>query len=282
MTPPTPNGPAPDRVTDAVSARGIAHDRGGPRGATPVLLLHAGIADRRMWDPHWAALTAARDTVRLDLRGFGGSAAPPEGLLDHVADVVALLDELGIARAHLVGASFGAGVAASTAVEHPGRVASLLLAPPGGALLTELTADLEEFLVAERTALAVDDLDAATQANVAAWVVGPGRDASAVAADVIEAVRRMQYDVFVLGATWPDDVDEVEADPPVADRLDEITCPTTVLVGGFDLETSRAAADLVTGLVPGAVRVDWADVAHLPSMERPDDFTALLLAHLPD
>ena len=53
-------------------------------------------------------------------------------------------------------------------------------------------------------------------------------------------------------------------------------------MGHFDLETSSAAADLVSGLVPGAVRVDWPDVAHLPSMERPDDFTALLLDHLPD
>lgn len=260
----------------------LAHDRGGPRGATPVLLLHAGVADRRMWDPQWPALTAVRDTVRADLRGFGESVAPPEGLLDHVADVLALLDGLGIERAHLVGASFGAGVAASVAVAHPERVASLLLAPPGGVLLTELTPDLELFLVAERTALAADDLDAATEANIAAWVIGPRRERSAVDAGVIEAVGRMQRAVFTLGATWPEDVEEVEPDPAVVDRLDEITCPTTVVVGGYDLEASKAAADLVGGLVPGAVRVDWEDVAHLPSMERAADFTDLLLAHLPD
>ncbi|WP_377639668.1 alpha/beta fold hydrolase [Oryzobacter terrae] len=260
----------------------LAHDRGGPSGAVPVVLLHAGVADRRMWDPQWAALTAVRDTARPDLRGFGGSGTPPTGPLDHVADVVALLDGLGIERAHLVGASFGAGVAATVAVTHPERVASLLLAPPGGALLTELTGDLQDFLAAERQALADDDLDAATEANIAAWVVGPGRHASAVDPAVVDAVRTMQRAVFVLGETWPEDVDELEPDPPVTERLDEIACPTTVLVGGHDLETSRAAADLVEGLVAGARRVDWPDVAHLPSMERPDEFTALLLAHLPD
>ena len=259
----------------------LAHDRGGPTGALPVVLLHAGVADRRMWDPQWAALTAVRDVVRPDLHGFGESGTPPTGPLDPVGDVVRLLDALGIERAHLVGASFGAGVAATLAVVHPDRVASLLLAPPGGDLLTERTADLEDFITAERTALAAHDLDAATQANIDAWVVGPGRDASAVDPAVIEAVRTMQHAVFVLGETWPEDVDEVELDPPVTDRLDEIACPTTVLVGGHDLEASRAAADLVVGLVPGATRVDWPDVAHLPSMERPDDFTALLLAHLP-
>ncbi|WP_392543569.1 alpha/beta fold hydrolase [Oryzobacter telluris] len=264
------------------STPGLAHDRSGPRGATSVLLLHAGVADRRLWDPQWDDLTAVRDTVRADLRGFGESVTPPDGPLDHVADVVALLDALGIARAHLVGASFGAGVAVTLALQHPDRVASLLLAPPGGSLLTELTGDLQDFLVAERAALAADDLDAATEANLVAWVVGPERERSAVDPAVVEAVRRMQHAVFVLGETWPDDVDEVEPDPPITDHLDEITCPTTVLVGHFDLETSRAAADLVEGLVPGARRVDWPDVAHLPSMERPADFTALLLDHLPD
>lgn len=235
-----------------------------------------------MWDPSWSSLTAVRDVVRLDLRGFGDSVTPPAGPLDHVGDVLALLDHLGIARAHLVGASFGAGVAATIAVEHPDRVASLLLAPPGGALLTELTHDLEDFLLAERAALAADDLDAATEANVATWVVGPTRDRSAVDAAVVDRVRQMQRAVFDLAGTWPEDVDELEADPPVADRLHEIHCPTAVLVGHHDLRTTHAAADLLTSRVAGAHRVDWTDVAHLPSMERPADFDRLLLDHLPD
>ena len=65
-------------------------------------------------------------------------------------------------------------------------------------------------------------------------------------------------------------------------RLAEIDCPTTVLVGEFDLDTTKAAADVLSIRVPGARRVDWEGVAHLPSMERPAEFTDLLLAHLPD
>jgi pimeloyl-ACP methyl ester carboxylesterase len=52
----------------------IAYDRAGPRGQLPVVLIHAGVADRRMWEPIWPALTRERDVVRLDLRGFGDSA----------------------------------------------------------------------------------------------------------------------------------------------------------------------------------------------------------------
>ncbi len=60
-----------------------------------------------MWDPQWAALTAIRDAVRLDLRGFGGSIARPDGVLSPVRDVLDTLAALGIKRCHLVGASSG-------------------------------------------------------------------------------------------------------------------------------------------------------------------------------
>src|SRR5690606_41613249 len=81
-----------------------------------------------MWDPIWDGLSADRDVIRLDLRGFGDSTARPDGPLCSVDDVTATLTWLGTSRFHLVGASFGAGVAVETALTHPDAVASLLLA----------------------------------------------------------------------------------------------------------------------------------------------------------
>ena len=78
---------------------GIAYDVASGSGL-PVVLIHAGIADRRMWDPQWPALTASRPAVRLDLRGFGDSTAQPDGELSHVDDVLEALDHLGIPRWH--------------------------------------------------------------------------------------------------------------------------------------------------------------------------------------
>jgi 3-oxoadipate enol-lactonase len=256
---------------------GIAYDRRGPSGALPVLLLHAGIADRRMWDPQWDGLTADRDSIRLDLRGFGASTSrPPSNTVDHVADVLDTLEQLAVTRCHLVGSSFGAGVATEVALTRPDLVRSMLLCPPGGSLLAELTPDLQHFLDAERAALARNDIDAAVDANVASWVVGPGRTESDVEPAVVAAVRRMQRDAFEITLPW-DDVAEAELAPPALDRLTDLTQPVLIVVGGHDLDTTHDAVQRIRAAAPRVRRVDWPDVAHLPSMEKPQPFLDLLL-----
>jgi 3-oxoadipate enol-lactonase len=262
-------------TSTSYSPGGIAYDRTGPRGDPPVLLLHAGIADRRMWDPQWPALTAERDVVRIDFRGFGDSTERPDGALSPVRDVVATLDALRVERCHLVGASFGAGVAVEVALTRPDLVESLLLSAPGGSLIAEPTADLRAFVDAERSALADDDLDAAVEANVSWWVDGPRRDADAVDPVVRGLVGRWQRRAFEVTADWAD-IEEEELEPPALDRLGDVQAPTLVLVGGLDIDAIIQTAARVADAIPGARRVDWPDTAHLPSMERPADFLTLL------
>ncbi len=257
------------------SPDGIAYERAGPRGHLPVVLLHAGIADRRMWEPQWSGLTARHDALRLDLRGFGESIERPSGGLSPVDDVMDMLAALGIGRCHLVGASFGAGVAVEVALTRPEQVDSLLLSAPGGSLIAEATADLRTFFDAERSALARDDLDGAVEANLAWWVDGPYRDVGAVDPTMRELVGEMQRQAFVLTADWSD-VEEKELDPPALERLAEIQAPTLVLVGALDLDAIVDTARRVTEAIPDARRIVWPDTAHLPSMERPDDFLMLL------
>jgi pimeloyl-ACP methyl ester carboxylesterase len=257
------------------SSAGIAYDRAGPRGDLPVVLIHAGIADRRMWALLWPALTAERDVIRLDLRGFGESDAPPSGALCPFDDVLDMLSELGIGRCHLVGASLGAGVAVEVALSRPEQVDSLLLIAPGGSLIGEITPDLRAFIDAERSALASDDVDGAVEANLAWWVDGPQRDTSGVDLAVRDLVRQMQRRTFEVTAGW-DNIVEAELDPPALDRLAEIRVPTLILVGGLDLQAIQKAARQLTEGIAGARRIDWPSTAHLPSMERPHDFLTLL------
>jgi pimeloyl-ACP methyl ester carboxylesterase len=257
------------------TSNGIAYDREGPRGELPVVLIHAGVADRRMWDPIWPAITGERDVVRVDLRGFGDSAERPAGPVSEANDVLGALADIGVGRSHLVGASFGAGMAVEAALTRPSSVASLLLAAPGGSLFAEVTPDLRTFFDAERAALDRGDLDAAVEANLSCWVEGPRRSAGQVDPAVRELVARMQRRAFEVMADW-DDVEEEELEPPALDRLGEIAIPVLVLVGGLDLDAVQSAAALVVAGAADARRVDWADVGHLPSLERPADFLNLL------
>jgi pimeloyl-ACP methyl ester carboxylesterase len=257
------------------STAGIAYDHAGPTGRTPLVLIHAGVADRRMWDPQWPALTADRDVLRLDLRGYGESVSLPAGPLSAVDDLLDCLDSAGVDRCHLVGASFGAGIVVEAALVRPGLAESLFLSAPGGSLIAEATPQLNEFFTAERTALAEDDLDAAVEANVRWWVDGPHRAPGTVPAVIREKVAAMQRLAFELTATW-DEVPEAELDPPALERLTEIEVPTLVLGGAQDIDAIADAAARVTAALPKARRVEWSDVAHLPSMERPEDFLALL------
>jgi pimeloyl-ACP methyl ester carboxylesterase len=259
----------------SVTSSGIAYDCLSPHGGVPVLFLHAGVADRRMWDPRWEALAATWDVARLDLRGFGFSDRAPTGPLSEVADVLATMDEARMGRVHLVGASLGAGIAVEVALTAPERVASLCLCPPGGSLLTTRTDDLVTFAQDENKALEAADLDAAVEANIRAWVVGPGRTETDVDPGVMAAVRRMQRRAFEIGAILGD-VERVEMTPPAVERLEEITAPTLILLGGHDLETTKDAADHLTVGIRQAQRIDWPDAAHLPSLEHPDRFTDLL------
>jgi pimeloyl-ACP methyl ester carboxylesterase len=104
-----------------------AEDSGGDG---PVLLLmHEAVADARMWDPLWPALTARHRTIRYDVRGYGRSPKPTEEYT-LLGDALTVLDHFGVTAAHLVGCSMGGGTAVELALAQPGRVRSLVLLCP--------------------------------------------------------------------------------------------------------------------------------------------------------
>jgi len=255
---------------------GLAYEIAG-RG-DPIVLIHAGVADRRMWDPQWHAFAAAGQVVRYDARGFGES-LPPTGPWSHHGDLLELMDELGIARARVVGVSIGAGIAVEAALARPRAVTSLLLAAPGGALLGA-GESLRAIWHEEVEALDRGDLDAAVEVNLRAWVDGPGRGPDAVDPELRAFVGRMQRDAFELPEWDPETAPENELEPPAISRLAEIACPTLVLVGELDQPATMEAAARVSAEVPGARLEVWPDVAHLPSLERPDDFERLAVGFL--
>jgi pimeloyl-ACP methyl ester carboxylesterase len=254
-----------DARLDAVGRLHLEHAGAG----RPVVLLHAGIADSRMWAPQWTTWPKRFTVTRLDLRGFGRSGRPV-GAFSHAGDVLAELDASRIDRALLVGASFGGLVALDLAAARPNRVSGLVLADaplPG----YDWSAEMRAFSDAEDAALEAGDLEAATEVNVDFWLpTAPER--------LRAAIRAQQLDAFRLQV--PDEADESLLTDDLVGRLPTIACPTLVLAGERDVADFRAIADLLAARLPNARRATVADAGHLPSLEQPERFDAVVLPFL--
>jgi len=251
----------------------IHYERSGT--GFPVLLIHAGIADSRMWEPQAAAFAKRFDMVRPDLRGFGDTELPPAPY-SGVADLVALLDHLQIDRAHVIGCSMGGTLAVDLALENPQRVERLVLVAAGVSGSNLGAADATLFTEIEEADKA-GDMDAVNRAEVRLWVDGPQRREGSAP----NAVRELVLDMN--GRSLHTDWSSAESRPiarPAITRLGEITAPTLVIVGDHDLPHCLANADLITSKIAGSRKVIIKDAAHLPSLERPDEFNRIVLEFL--
>ncbi len=241
----------------------------------PIVLLHAGIVDARAWDPLARLLVeAGHRAVRFDARGYGASWSDDVDFSNR-ADVVAVLDALGIGRACLVGNSRGGQIAIDTAVEFPDRVAALVTigANIGGYEPEPTPEEAAGFEEMERLE-AAGDPDAVADFDVRFWVDGIGQPTDRVPAAVREAVREMDRAVAdpsrVFGRP-------IRLDPPAATRLDILTMPILAIAGALDVSDVWATAEHLERTCPDARAVLVPDVAHLIAMEAPEVVAALIL-----
>jgi pimeloyl-ACP methyl ester carboxylesterase len=234
-----------------------------------------------MWTELGATLAGRHRVIRHDVRGVGES-LPPTGPWSHHTDLLGLLDELLITRAHVVGASMGAGIAVEAALARPGAVASLVLVAPGGALFDGTPAAFRPIWAAEVEALDRGDLEAAVEINLRAWVDGPLRSSDAVDPEVRAFVGRMQREAFELPQWDADHAPEHELAPPAAARLAELACPILVVVGDADDPAIRAVAERIAADAPRARLVVMPGVGHMLSLEEPAAFAELLSEFLAD
>jgi pimeloyl-ACP methyl ester carboxylesterase len=252
----------------------IAYETHGEGPA--ILLVHEGVADRRMWRGQVPVLARDHRVVAVDLRGFGDT-PNASGAFSNVDDLREVLDELGIERAIVVGGSFGAKVALGFAVTHPERLERLVLCPPvlpGWEWSERVRRGWQE----EEEAFEAGDLDRATEVTLELWVDGPNRAPDAVDPDVRELVRTMQRHAFELPE--PDPPPEPAPDPSI--RLADLRVPTLVVVGDEDVEDFLAMADAAAAGIPGARKVVIEGAAHVVALEKPQEFNRALLAFLED
>ncbi len=238
-----------------------------------VLFLHGLGGSRTAWEPQLAALSDCWRCVAWDQPGSGAS-PPLAGAMTFpaLADaVVALLDELEVAAAPLVGLSFGGMVALHTALEHPERVAALALLDTSPAFGLDGT-DPDDWRAARLEPLDRGITPGAMAEEVLASVAGPGIGADALAA-AVAAMARVPADGLRAA---------VECLPThdVRARLGEVGVPTLVVVGTEDEETPPSYSRVLADAIPGA-RLELVDGAgHLSNLERPDEVSRLLAGFL--
>lgn len=251
----------------------IHYERAG--SGFPLIFLHAGIADSRMWDPQVAAFSEHFDVIRPDSRGFGQSELPAMRW-SPVADVLALIDELHLKPVHLVGCSMGGAVAIDFAIQHPERVSKLVLVGTAisGANFGKKYPDLWTEVKAADEA---GDLKAVNQAEMHLFLDGPKRPRG--------YVKQPLRDLFLdmNGGSLNSDWETAPTDdlkPPAVERLGEVTAPTLIVMGDKDVPTIYDAADLLMKSLPHVKKAVINDAAHLPNLEHPDEFNKLVLEFL--
>jgi pimeloyl-ACP methyl ester carboxylesterase len=231
-----------------------------------------------MWEPQWAEYAKRFRVVRFDLRGFGQSPAAV-GTYSMAGDVVELLESLELGPATLVGVSLGGAVAMETTIARPDLVSRLVVVAPGlrgFEMSDETKAGWDE----EEAAMERGDVDETVEINMRMWVDGPSRSPDEVDPEVRRKVAEMQRRAIEI---YLEAGEEGEPRPLVEDwgeRLGEIKVPTLVLVGDLDRPEMLEIAERLEAEIPNARRETITGAAHVPSMERPDEFDRLVLEFL--
>lgn len=241
-----------------------------------LLLLHAGVADSRMWDAQFHVFAQHYRTLRYDLRGFGKSHIPAGPFANH-EDPAALLSFFGIQKAHVIGASFGGKVALDFTLAHPDMVTSLVLVAPsvGG---EQPSAVVRRFNEEEEALLERGNLEAATELNLRMWVDGPRRTPDQVNPTVRKRIHDMQFHAFTI--PMPEGVEELDLHPPALTRLKELQVPTLIIVGDADIPDKLTLTEQLAATIPGAQQVIIPGAGHIVNMEQPEAFTRIVLAFL--
>ena len=237
----------------------------------PVVLIHAGIANLRMWDEQVPALSDAYRVIRYDTRGFGRTETDDVPFSNR-DDISALLDHFGEQSAHLVGISRAGIIALDYAIESPARVRSLAFINGGVSGFDPPGEPPAEFAQAEKWSEA-KEWDALSAWETAYWVDGPGQAADRVAPAVRERIHE-----WILSNYRAEKAEgqPQRLDPPAAGRLGELRAPLLVVIGTLDEAATQASCRYLAQNVPGARVETLEGAAHMVNLEQPERFNAVL------
>jgi 3-oxoadipate enol-lactonase len=244
----------------------------------PLVLIHEGVADHRMWDPQFTEFAQHFRTIRYDMRAFGKSRNTEDVEFSNHQDLYDLLQHLGVDKAYVLGASRGGQIAIDFTLEHPEMVDALIpvAAGVGGFQAQPTAAEMALFEQGEEAEVN-KDWERAADLDVRIWADGPAQPEGRAPSHVREKMRQMCLETYINN---PIEGKPQPLRPPAINRLGEIHVPTLVVLGDLDASAIAAVADLLVDRIPGARKVVIPDTAHALSMEKPDEFNRIVLDFL--
>jgi pimeloyl-ACP methyl ester carboxylesterase len=243
----------------------LAYESAGVEGGAEVLLIHAGVNDRRSWHHVIDRLSSRHRCVAFDMRGFGETTYEPEDGWSPVDDALAVLDAAGLERAVLVACSKGGELAIDLALAAPDRVSGLVLI--GTAIRGAPDPEVEDRPAEELDARidvedAARDLDEVNRLEAWMWLDGPYAEEGRVGGQARELFLEMNG--RALHAEDPGEQAEMSAAWP---RLGTIAAPTLFLTGDLDCMDIQALSVQAAEVLPRARLERIQGVAHVPHLE---------------
>jgi 2-succinyl-6-hydroxy-2,4-cyclohexadiene-1-carboxylate synthase len=247
----------------------------------PLVFLHGFTGNSKSWSPHIPYFRSDFSCISIDLLGHGNSDTPLDParyrMEKTVSDLIALFDQLGLDKVHLVGYSMGGRVALSLAIHHPKRVLSLTLesASPGIQSPEERRARIksDEALC---DLIENDGLDKfiehwenqplfATQGNLPEDMRSNLRQQRQknTSRGLVNSLRGLGSGVM----------------PSMWNKLDQVQCPTHLIVGELDEKFSSIALKMAASMKQ--VKISMVeDTGHTVHLEKPDEYNAIVMKFL--
>ncbi|MFQ5607178.1 MAG: alpha/beta fold hydrolase [Candidatus Zixiibacteriota bacterium] len=251
--------------TGAVTGDTNTLDTGGGSG-NALVFAHGFTLDRRMWAGQAAYFSSNYRVVAFDSRGHGKSNAPLTGYSrDHrETDLLAVVDELGLEKFHLIGLSMGGATAVGFAIDYPQRLESLVLVSSG------VTAYNPSGAQDELTKLAKEKGIEAAREKWLEMIMGYHRRKPGPTADLIETMIRDHS-----GGPWRDPNRGKYDHRNDLELLRSLRLPTLILVGALDLNFVPMGEQL-NDAIDGSTLQIIPEAGHLLNLEMPDEFNARL------
>lgn len=235
-----------------------------------LIFIHGFGLDSRMWDDQFEVFSQHYRVLRYDLRGFGKSPTTPTEPYAHHTDLLELMIQRGISKAHLVGLSMGGRVAIDFALSFPHLITSLTA--------VDSVVHGYKFQAFSQTAVSADAKDSGIGAASRRWL---HHDLFRPALEKPDVARRLKDIIAAYsGWHWSNKNPWTPLDPPAVRRLGSIAVPTLIVIGERDLPDFLAIADILNHEIKLSQKVVIPGAGHMCNMEDPVAFNRVLASFL--